>query len=243
MSLISTEYQEDINKLVECFSDTEKKIKHLEQDTFQLAIPSINQLRYVAYHILKASNPNNYDRIEDVKDELKKAFNHCQRAKFDAIEIWMTYLLEDIRTFEDDYSHIKETQDVIKDYNSDLMKVQKAADELKIIADEEKDREEYYSKIIPHYEELKEISTKFRKSKTLIATLVTENNKNKKKETRKFFITTILSVTVGVIALTMLALKLNIVAFKDDKSSQNAPINVKLEQNKTTPLSILIPSN
>ncbi len=112
MSLIQQVYQEEIEKLIKCFEETEIKVKHLEQDTFELAIPSINQLRYVGYHILKASRLDNTS-VDNVKDEIKKALNHCQRAKFDAIEIWITYLLEEIRMFEGTYSPIKETQDVV----------------------------------------------------------------------------------------------------------------------------------
>lgn len=213
MSLIDLTYQDEVNKLIACFDDTEKKVKHLEQDTFELAIPSINQLRYVAYHILKASDPTKNEDIDAVKDEIKKALNHCQRAKFDAVEIWITYLLEEIRSFEETYSHIKETQDAIKDYAECLSKAQQAADELKSISDDEKNREEYYKKIDPHYKSLKEVVNKLKKAKPLIATLVEANNKKKKKDTRRFVITTIL----GLIGLILLASRLGFVDTETEK--------------------------
>lgn len=210
MSLVDITYRAEIDKLIECFEDTETKVKHLEQETFELAIPSINQLRYVAYHILKAAN-SNLGSIDDVHDEIKKALNHCQRAKFDAIEIWITYLLEDIRNFKDTYSIVKETQDVIKDYITSLAEAQEAANELQVITDEQKNREVYYKKIEPHHQKLKVIAQKFREAEPVIATLVDENNKEKKKATRRFAIQTILAVIGGLIALGMLANRLGII--------------------------------
>jgi DNA repair ATPase RecN len=210
VSLVDITYRSEIDKLIECFEDTETKVKHLEQETFELAIPSINQLRYVAYHTLKAADAN-LSSIDDVRDEIKKALNHCQRAKFDAIEIWITYLLEDIRNFKETYSSVKETQDAIKDYIASLAEAQDAANELQVITDEQKSREEYYKKIEPHHQKLKVIAQKFREAEPVIATLVDENNKEKKKATRRFVIQTTIAVSGGLIALGMLANRLGII--------------------------------
>ena len=140
MSLINSIYQSDIEELNQCFKETEKKVKQLELYTLELSIPSINQLRYVSYHLLKASDINNLS-VDIVQEEIKKALHHCQRAKFDAIEIWITHLLGEIKTFEEKYSSIKETQDVIKNYSSYLTDTQNAVDSLNIISDEEKKKE------------------------------------------------------------------------------------------------------
>ena len=207
-----------MQKLSDCFKDTEKTIKHIEQSTFELSIPSINQLRYVAYHLIRASDTNK-DMDVDIKEEITKALHHCQRAKFDAVEIGMTYLLEEIRIFEENYSHIKETLDVMKDYIEYLIKAQQAADELKIIADEEKGRVEYYQKIEPHYEILKTTSNYFKKSEPLIATLVEDNNQKKKASTRRFVTTTLLAIIGIILTATFMVFKIGIFNEKEEKSN------------------------
>lgn len=227
MSLIDTTYKQEIEQLRMCFEDAEKTIKHIEQATFELAIPSVNQLRYVAYHILRASNEKNYKTIEELKEEIKKALHHCQRAKFDAVEIGLTYFLEEVRIFEDTYSHIKETQDVITNYSSYLVDAQSAADELKSIADTEKDRKIYYEKIKPHYEKLKSIVYEFRKAKSLIAVQVEENNKEKIKDTRRFVITITISVIVGIISILALLAKFNIIGSNDHEAHKNPYLEQK----------------
>lgn len=221
MSLIDKTYEQEIKQLRICFEDAEKTIKNIEQTTFELAIPSINQLRYVAYHLLRASNEENYKTIEELREEIKKALHHCQRAKFDAVEIGLTYFLEEVRIFEDTYSQIKETQDVITNYSSYLVDAQAAADELKSIADTEKDRQFYYSSIKPHYEKLKSIVYEFRKAKSLIAVQVEKNNKEKVKDTRRFVITITISVFGGILGILLLLAKLNIIGSNEHEANKN----------------------
>lgn len=68
-----------------------------------MPFPPVNQLRYVAFHILKANSANsaNNDGLEE--DELEKAKNHCQRAIFDASEIGIIYYLWEVKVFQQDY--------------------------------------------------------------------------------------------------------------------------------------------
>ena len=83
------------------FSDAEKRIKIVEHVVGELTVPAINQLRYVAYHILKADNTEDSNLK---KEELRKAKNHCQRAIYDAAEVGIIYFLEKIKEFKNDYS-------------------------------------------------------------------------------------------------------------------------------------------
>ena len=222
MSLINSIYQSKIEELNQCFKETEKKVKQLELYTLELSIPSINQLRYVSHHLLKASDINNLS-VDIVQEEIKKALHHCQRAKFDAIEIWITHLLGEIKKFEEQYSSIKETQDVITNYVGYLTDAQNTVDALNIISDEEKDRKEYYDNIIPHYEKLQKIVNEFKNSKPLIATLIEDNNKEKNRVRRHFTINVIIGILGIIIASAVLA---NKIGYFDNNQNQskNSPI-------------------
>lgn len=86
------------DKLWKCFQEAEQQIKVLERDEGDgLDIPSINQLRYVAHHLLKAL-------IKDTGTaEIDKAINHAQRSLFDAHEAHSIGVLSSINKFMVDY--------------------------------------------------------------------------------------------------------------------------------------------
>lgn len=78
--MVNEQCKEKINKLVTIFKEAEKQLKHSEHDTNELSIPSINQLRYVAFHLVESFAFQDSDKIEE---ELNKAINHAQRARYD----------------------------------------------------------------------------------------------------------------------------------------------------------------
>jgi hypothetical protein len=201
--MIKTKYQEKINELRICFKDTEKRIKDIELETSELSIPSINQLRYVAYHLIEGFNP---DETNDKKvfEEIKKALHHCQRARFDAIEIGLTYSLNNVRIFQDKYNAITETLLILPNYIELMRKAQEASIALQSIRDEEKDREEYYNAIFPHYEVLKSISVELFNAEPMINKKIEENNEKKITDARRFTIRTGL-ILLGMIVSAIFA--------------------------------------
>jgi hypothetical protein len=201
--MIKTKYQEKINELRICFKDTEKRIKDIELETSELSIPSINQLRYVAYHLIEGFNP---DETNDKKvfGEIKKALHHCQRARFDAIEIGLTYSLNNVRIFQDKYNAITETLLILPNYIELMRKAQEASNALQAIRDEEKDREEYYNAIFPHYEVLKSISVELFNAEPMINKKIEENNEKKITDARRFTIRTGL-ILLGMIVSAIFA--------------------------------------
>ena len=52
--MVEEKYKDKINQLITVFKDAEKQLKHSEHDTNELSIPSINQLRYVAFHLIES---------------------------------------------------------------------------------------------------------------------------------------------------------------------------------------------
>lgn len=52
--MVEKRYKEKLTKLISTFKEAEKQLKHSEHDTNNLSIPSINQMRYVAYHLIES---------------------------------------------------------------------------------------------------------------------------------------------------------------------------------------------
>lgn len=95
------------------FQKAERNIKKIERLGEGLAFPAVNQLRYVAYHLLRAWNSNKNEDFNH--DELREALYHAHRALHDSSEIGIAYLLEYIRKFQLDYSTVVIT-DVVPNY-------------------------------------------------------------------------------------------------------------------------------
>jgi len=94
------------------FSIAEARIKQIEHLGLGLTLPAVNQLRYVACHLLR------FDRSESEKEkqeELRKANNHCERAIYDAVETGIIYCLEELREFQKDYKLVGIT-DIVPSY-------------------------------------------------------------------------------------------------------------------------------
>ena len=206
--MIKSKYKEKIDELRMCFKDTEKRIKDIELETSELSIPSVNQLRYVAYHLIEGFSPE-IESNEKVFEEIKKALHYCQRARFDAIEIGLTYSLDNVRIFQEKYNAITETLDVLPNYIELMRKTQEASIALQSIRDEEKDREEYYDTIFPHYEQLKIISMELFNTEPMIVKKIEENNDKRVTEARRFVIRTGLILLGMVISAVVAYIKLH----------------------------------
>lgn len=200
--MIDEKYKEKINQLITIFKDAEKQLKHSEHDTNELSIPSINQLRYVAFHLVESFSNQDSSKREE---ELNKAINHAQRAKYDAVEIGIVYYLEQIKIFQENYSSYTETLEILPNYIEYLTKAQNASDKLQAIKDEEKDREDYYKEIAPYYQILKDVYISFQMAIPLINKKIEENNEKARKENKRFFIGVGLTLA-GVVVSVVVAL-------------------------------------
>ncbi|MBL0699474.1 MAG: hypothetical protein JJV92_01145 [Desulfosarcina sp.] len=112
---------EEISSL---FTYAEQKIKKIEYFADGVPFPAVNQLRYVAFHLLRAEQLRNGDEDlckDELHDELKKAKNHCQRAIYDANEAGVVYYLERIRKFKEDYES-ETIPDIVPNYINHLVK-------------------------------------------------------------------------------------------------------------------------
>ena len=112
-----------LDEISELFKNAEKRLKRSERIE-SLTFPAVNQLRYVSYHLLRAWNSEDPEKITD---ELRKAKYHCQRAIYDAVEICIVSYLEEIKTFKKDYQGVPIAND-LPDYIEIFRRAQAAHD-------------------------------------------------------------------------------------------------------------------
>lgn len=150
---------EEFERLSNYFKDAERRLKLVEIDGMEgIDIPSINELRYVTFHIIEAFKHNN-PTIQ--ADELRKAQRHCMRASYDAMELGLLQKLEAIAAFKESNRDIV-ISSVIPDFSSDMSRVQEISDW--IASDSSSGREEkerYYSECEEKYKELHSMTLKY----------------------------------------------------------------------------------
>ncbi|MHB9117845.1 MAG: hypothetical protein ACYC2R_06195 [Burkholderiales bacterium] len=152
------------------FKKAEKKIKEVELYSSEANIPAINELRYVAYHLLA------YLESKD-DDDIKKAENHCKRSIYDACEATIVVLLEEIRQFKEDYRRVAVTP-VIKEYTQHLKRAKDANQFIQANTSEHDSREDFYEKSDEHVAALKEIVDLFSSSREELNKQLSEKREN-----------------------------------------------------------------
>jgi len=66
-----------------------------------VVIPAINELRYAAKHIACAIQENVPEEYRE--EQLRRAINHCVRARLDALRAVVLFLVRDFHQFTNDY--------------------------------------------------------------------------------------------------------------------------------------------
>lgn len=197
--MISEEQREKIQRIVELFDFAEEKVKEVERLDGKLSIPSINELRYVGYHLAKALCSEG--SLADA--QLEQAKNHCNRAIYDAYEVGIIYFLEYIKAFKKKYAEYLHLlpPDIMSTYVNDVKLANDARDSInQKNSHPNNDRDSYYQDVQPHYEKLKAITGRFDTAEPIINSAV----KSEQEAYRRFLIGIIIgviSIIVGVIAL------------------------------------------
>ncbi len=192
--------KESLLKIVELFDQAEAKVKEVEQLSNQLSIPSINQLRYVGYHLVRSICAD--DTTAEFSIQIEKAERHCKRAIYDAVEIGIIYLFEKIKNFQDDYSKHSEVVTVLNNYIELCQKTEDAKEFITKIRDgHNESRDQYYAECQPVYSTLKEITQTLELARPTINLLIEKNQQSDKTSTRRFIVFVLLSLAAILIAL------------------------------------------
>jgi hypothetical protein len=194
------ERQEIYQEIYQLIRAAENKIKEAERLDTELHIPSINQLRYVAFHLSEALCSS-----DDIlfKSEAEKAKNHCYRAIYDAHEIIIVYYLETVKVFRERYANNLSTvyevlPSLVEDLNcsNNAREYIATIDRGAIIS-----RDNYYQEAEPYCITLADISKKFAAAEPLLQNKIDKELRETRKlaaqelkETRKFIIQTFLTI-------------------------------------------------
>lgn len=82
----------------------DRTAKKVQSFASMAGVPAINELRYVAHHLINAVNPA-HSEVETDK-ELQRAINHCKRAVYEASEAGIMFAFDRIAKFRDDYRKV-----------------------------------------------------------------------------------------------------------------------------------------
>ena len=183
-----------LSEISELFALAEEKIKLIQNLIGELAFPAVNQLRYVAFHLLRAEKEPNTDTK---KEEYRKAKNHCERAIYDAVEAGIVYCLYTIRIFQEDYRTVI-VPNILPDY-IDICK--KATEANHFISTMTKDSiGDHCSNRGDQYRESTNIFNELHDAIKLLTSARPELNKKIKKQ-RIAFLVTMISIIIAIIGL------------------------------------------
>jgi hypothetical protein len=196
--MTNEEKQEKFKTIQNLFKVAEQKIKEIERFEGSLFIPSVNQLRYVGYHLIKALCSEDEDSF---KVEIDKAENHCHRAIYDAHELGILFYLEKIKIFQENYKNsLAIVREVIPTYVNDLVNAEQARKFIDVVDHGSiNTRNEYYRQSEPYYVQLGEIVLRLNVSEPEIQERVRKEDKKEHEDLRRFWIQLIVT-TMGVIA-------------------------------------------
>lgn len=191
--------KKQIQEIISLFRNAERLVKQIEELEGALSIPSINELRYVGYHLCCAlvgdgcldpqGAPTNETADVLSEDErfdiqIASAMRHCKRALYDAHEIGIVYHLESIRAFEEKHASDSDlVLEVVPDYPDLLAHAADASDLLSQVKQKNhEDRDAYYAAAEPYHNRLGELTKKLRYSDPLITQKI---NRRRKEEAEK----------------------------------------------------------
>jgi len=153
--LVAHSNREAFSRVAQAFAEAERRIKRVEW-MGGLDVPSINELRYVSYHLLKACQIQDDEKRQF--EELRRAERHCKRASFDALELGIITALEEVTSFRERYARFP-VSDVLSDYHDMMTDVQSTVDFLAGAAGGEF-RDDYYDDCEQKLERLQGITRK-----------------------------------------------------------------------------------
>lgn len=190
-------FKKRLKELSLLFSEAEKQVKKAEEVNRGIVIPSINELRYVGYHIVKALLSEDETILDQ---ELKKAEGHAKRAIYDASEAQIIFYLEKAEEFQKRHIRSDSITDIIPNYVNLLRQLEDIKQQIDLIRKDQdayRNRAEYYDNCIPNIDELRSINSTLKQATPLIV------EKDRKKAKTFILIAMTLFVTVVGLIITI----------------------------------------
>ncbi|WP_448569473.1 hypothetical protein [Thalassotalea ganghwensis] len=196
---IKSENKDKFEAFIKSFIQAEVDIKSAEiSDPIKngILIPAINELRYCSYHITKAFYATS---VSEQYEELSRAERHCFRASFDALELGLTTILEDIDSITRKYSGKVKLSDIIGNWSEKMADAHEAQD---LLGANYKDKQEHFHKVANSLNKLKKFSRELHVSEDQFHTHIRQNRK-------PLYITALSAFFAGIIATTAVVKLLN----------------------------------
>ncbi|MEA1052753.1 hypothetical protein U5801_28420 [Lamprobacter modestohalophilus] len=103
-------------RLADLFETAEQRLKEAETLNQELSIPALNELRYVAYHLVRALRAEEPDAAD-----WQRAENHARRAIYDATEATLLTLLDQAYSHRERFRACEDVLDVLPEYPRQLI--------------------------------------------------------------------------------------------------------------------------
>ena len=178
-----------LKELSDLFAEAEAKVKEVEEIDGDIVVPSINELRYVGYHLIRALASEH----PSIEPELNKAADHARRAIYDAAEAQVIFFLEKVKSFQERHRKAASVTDVVSDYLGLMQQVEQAKKQISETRQRELpvSRSEYYQQCEPHIQALKKIVTQLDLAEPEIA--------KKERKSAQNFVLTVAAAVAGLI--------------------------------------------
>lgn len=140
-------------ELAALFETAEQRLKEAELLNLELSIPALNELRYVAYHLVRALNDGGSST-----GELHRARNHARRAIYDATEACLLTLLEQAYSYREAFRRCDGVLATLPEYPAILDELR--AIQQRLLANRANDdaylaRDRYYAESLADLERLR----------------------------------------------------------------------------------------
>lgn len=155
-------------KLSELFRQAETQLKQTENIDRNLAIPAVNELRYVAFHLIRALSDRDGSGFEA---DIERAENHAKRAIYDATEASILALLEKAQCYQSEFRNLECTTDVLSNYVDLLKQLEKIRRGVASVRASEElylNRQQYYPQVLGYIDELKDLVATLEQADPLI---------------------------------------------------------------------------
>lgn len=162
-------------------------------------VPAINELRYVAHHLVNTMMPATPN--VDTEKELQRAINHCKRATYEASEAGILFAFDRIAEFKEDYRSVV-ISSVVPDWSDILALCETVTRRIAETREAGEDRTPDHTDFERLFDQLVTVCNRLDKARDDMNKLVDKE----RRDARRFvwmLVPTVVAVAVAVLAMVL----------------------------------------
>lgn len=162
-------------------------------------VPAINELRYVAHHLVNTVMPATPN--VDTEKELQRAINHCKRATYEASEAGILFAFDRIAEFKEDYRSVV-ISSVVPDWSDILALCETVTRRIAETREAGEDRTPDHTDFERLFDQLVTVCNRLDKARDDMNKLVDKE----RRDARRFvwmLVPTVVTVAVAVLAMVL----------------------------------------